>query len=89
MSTMLVRTEPRERASDLVREIRRQHLRTFKKTRNWREDVASVLGVSPGTVGAWRVRTQRPNAANQAKLKLLKLAISGAFGPAERGQTKG
>jgi hypothetical protein len=62
-------------ASDVVEQIRRRYRRRLGVRAKWREYVAELVGVSAGTVGAWRCGTQRPSAERAAKLREIYRAL--------------
>lgn len=67
--------------SDVVRRIRRRYRQRFKTDEGWRDYVAGIVGVTPYTVGAWRVGTMRPTPERAEKLR----QVCRALGSGRRG----
>lgn len=57
--------------SDVLLRIQRRYRKRFKQRHGWREYVAAIIGVSPHTVGAWKVGTMRPTKERAARLRKL------------------
>ena len=74
-------------ASGVVKRIRRRYRRQFGRQADWKGYVASLVGVSVYTVGAWGVGVQRPTVERARVLRRICAELGKVRAAGERSES--